>query len=919
MDAAAAARLLNLAEGDVQRALNMHYDGLAVRGVSSPVVMGNRSSAKPTAGSKRKSGVTSVSAAKKADSGRRHSTGQADKQVSITAFLRGAAEASAGSNEKDAVLEDGNGKAPQDNTRGGQAPEPAATDAPQPRGDGCGGGGISDAIPLLTPAQPEESVSQGGAAAAASNRAATPGAAVDEPARAPDSMTMDPGRYRPEAHACWAAGQPTPYLHLARTFAAVSSTTKRIATRDAFVNCFHAIFWLAPEDMLPAVYLACGKLAPDHEGVELSVGELTVSRAVMEATGTSRDRMREIYRKLGDLGDVAQSCRRNQVTLSKPAPLTVRGVYAALRKIAAEKGSGSGARRQAVVLRLLRSAREEETRFVVRTLVQNLRVGANWRSILGALGRAAALFHSASSGASGTISKADLESAETAAVEAFHVCPCLDVLVPALVKAPPAALEQVCTLRPGVPIKPMLAKIAEGIGEALRLGHAAGGGGGPSAVLAEYKYDGQRAQIHLDNHRKVFIFSRNGENMTGAFPDVVDFILEAATGGAETLIIDAEIVAVDRQDGNRLRAFQELSTRARGDVNSADVKVHVAVFVFDLLLLDGESMLKRPLRERRERLADALPILSSERVELARSMEIAASAPLKRQPGEERGEGPPPATDEAEAPSATSEAEAKLQEFLLASFAAGAEGLMVKQLDTGGYQPSKRSESWLKVKKDYCENLRDSLDLVPIGAWHGNGRKAGWLSPFLLAAWDPEAEEFQSVCRVMSGFSDQFYIDATERLGKLNRIDAPKPYYVTGERCSVWFEPTEVWEIRGADLTISPVHKAARGRLHAERGVSMRFPRFIRIRDDKGPMDASGPDVIEDLYNRQTRKVAPTGRGSALPVARTESMAGEGDSGRAADAAAGRPSMGVLQDEDASDGDDGSQAEAEDWAGENRS
>lgn len=84
-------------------------------------------------------------------------------------------------------------------------------------------------------------------------------------------------------------------------------------------------------------------------------------------------------------------------------------------------------------------------------------------------------------------------------------------------------------------------------------------------------------------------------------------------------------------------------------------------------------------------------------------------------------------------------------------------------------------------------------------------------------------------------------------------------------------------------------------------------------------MDASGPDVIEELYNRQTRKVAPTGRGSALPVARTEGMAGEDDSGRAADVAAGRPSMGVLQDEDASDGDDGSQAEAEDWAGENRS
>lgn len=118
---------------------------------------------------------------------------------------------------------------------------------------------------------------------------------------------------------------------------------------------------------------------------------------------------------------------------------------------------------------------------------------------------------------------------------------------------------------------------------------------------------------------------------------------------------------------------------------------------------------------------------------------------------------------------------------------------------------------------------------VPIGAWYGNGRKAGWYSPFLLACWDPEAEEFQSVCRVMSGFSDAFYTASKERFSSKHLLSGPKPYYNTGESPDVWFEAVEVWEIRGADITLSPVHKSAVGKLHGSRGCSLRFPRFIQV------------------------------------------------------------------------------------------
>jgi DNA ligase-1 len=101
-----------------------------------------------------------------------------------------------------------------------------------------------------------------------------------------------------------------------------------------------------------------------------------------------------------------------------------------------------------------------------------------------------------------------------------------------------------------------------------------------------------------------------------------------------------------------------------------------------------------------------------------------------------------------------------------------------------GYEPSRRSDSWVKLKRDYCEGLADSLDVVPIGAWRGQGRKVSWFSPFLLAVWDPQREQLQSICRCMSGFTDAFYAAATERLGA-TAIPGPKPYYNTGGRTHV--------------------------------------------------------------------------------------------------------------------------------------
>lgn len=198
----------------------------------------------------------------------------------------------------------------------------------------------------------------------------------------------------------------------------------------------------------------------------------------------------------------------------------------------------------------------------------------------------------------------------------------------------------------------------------------------------------------------------------------------------------------------------------------------------------------------------------------------------------------------------------KINSFLEDAFQSSCEGIMVKSLDVdAGYCASKRADSWLKVKRDYLDGVGDSLDLVPIGAWYGNGRKAGWYSPFLMACYNPDTEEFESACRVMSGFSDSFYVEMKD-LFSADKILSKKPlYYRTNEAPDMWFSPELVWEIRGADLTVSPAHKAAVGLVHPSRGISMRFPRFVRCLSDRRPEDCSTSTDIAEMFHSQTRKM----------------------------------------------------------------
>nr|XP_032524173.1 DNA ligase 1 [Danaus plexippus plexippus] len=266
---------------------------------------------------------------------------------------------------------------------------------------------------------------------------------------------------------------------------------------------------------------------------------------------------------------------------------------------------------------------------------------------------------------------------------------------------------------------------------------------------------------------------------------------------------------------------QVLSTRKRKDASEDQIKVQVCVFVFDLLYLNGEALVREDLEKRRE-------LLRQHFNEVEGEWQFAVSRDC---------------TDEEE-----------VAQFLQESVKASCEGLMVKALrgENARYDIARRSHNWLKLKKDYLEGVGDSVDAVVIGAYHGRGKRTGVYGGFLLACYDPAHEQYQSLCKIGTGFSDEDLRTLSDTLAE-HVVDGPRSYYLFDSSHSpdVWFSPSCVWEVRCADLSLSPAHRAALGLVHDSKGISLRFPRFIRVRDDKSAELATSAEQIAELYLRQ--------------------------------------------------------------------
>ncbi|EON61384.1 hypothetical protein W97_00598 [Coniosporium apollinis CBS 100218] len=671
-------------------------------------------------------------------------------------------------------------------------------------------------------------------------------------AREKVQLTLKAGEKDP--YPDWKDGDPVPYAALCTTFSKIEMTTKRL---EILAHCslfLRQVLRLTPNDLLPTVQLMINKLAADYAGIELGIGESLIMKAIGEATGRSLNIIKADQNEIGDLGLVAAKSRSTQPTMFKPKPLTVRGVHEGLMAIATtSEGAGAQGRKIAGIKKLLSAADAHlagkgskgvditkdkggpsEMKYIVRALEGKMRLGLADKTVLVALAQAM-VFHEASQKGDKIPSTEQLAKGETILKSVYSELPSYEVVVPAMLEHGITNLRESCKLQPGVPLKPMLAKPTKSITEVLDRFEG-------KNFTCEYKYDGERAQIHFVAHDAAQeyatavsaagksekgianIFSRNSEDLSKKYPDILQKLPTWVKDGTKSFVLDCETVAWDVVQ-KKVLPFQQLMTRKRKDVKAEDITVKVCVFAFDLLFLNGEALVNQPFRERREKLHVAFQPIEGE----------FAFA----QYGD------------------TSDLDA-IQTLLDDSVKASCEGLMVKMLDgpSSHYEPSRRSQNWLKVKKDYLSGVGDSLDLVVLGAYYGRGKRTSVYGAFLLACYNPATQVYETVCNIGTGFSEAVLEEFHAQLKELV-IERPKPFYAHAAgnnfQPDVWFEARYVWEVKTADLTLSPRYKAAADQLSNSggKGISLRFPRFIKVRDDKRPEQATTSRMIAEMYQKQ--------------------------------------------------------------------
>jgi len=509
---------------------------------------------------------------------------------------------------------------------------------------------------------------------------------------------------------------------------------------------------LSEEELPVFVRFVMGRIFPDWNSRKLGIGPNILYDAVRSVAGVRKTAVVDRLNKTGDIGRTVEELLlvKTQTSLSY-TELDLLDVYYKLVSISSREGEASQREKMRTAMQLLGDARPLEGRYLARIMLEELRIGVGEGSVREAIAKAF--------------------NVDSALVE--HAMQALNDMgeVARLAKIGPDALKDV-RITPFHPVRMMLAQqgaIADMIKE-------------HGQIAAEFKYDGSRFQFHKKGNW-ARLYSRRLEDVTAALPDVIGQLMSATE---HDVILDGEVIAI--RDGKPM-PFQSVlrRIRRRHDVAEAQEAIEMVPNVFDILYLDGETLIDLPFSERRKKLEGAVTRFI--------------------------------------APQVISGEQAEIEQTYDAALAAGHEGIMIK-VPTSPYTPGQRGKNWIKIKPEV-----DTLDLAVIGAEWGEGKRAHVFGSFLVACQDQG--RLVPLSRVATGFSDEQLAEVYEML---------KESVIRTEGKEVTFEPSLVFEVGYAELQASQNY---------EGGFALRFPRFIRIRDDKDLADIETIEGIRARYQRQ--------------------------------------------------------------------
>lgn len=378
---------------------------------------------------------------------------------------------------------------------------------------------------------------------------------------------------------------------------------------------------------------------------------------------------------------------------------------------------------------------------------------------------------------------------------AYNICPDVGEIASIIAHKGLNGLEKI-EIRVGRPIKMMLAQRIDTLDELQKKM--------PGKVAVEGKYDGERVQAHCGKKGKIILFSRRLDTITDQFPDLVEHLKKHLK--AKEYVIEGEILAIDQK--GRPLPFQILMKRRRKyEVEQYAKNIPIQLKIFELLYVDGKALLHEPYEKRLDELKKIL----------------------------KEGEGVMPAdriiTDDLR----------KIETFFHTMLDHGYEGIMVKSL-SGEYQAGTRGWNWIKWKKEYAKELSDTFDLAVIGAYHGRGKRSGTYGALLCAAYNKEKDTFETACKLGTGLTDEMLEELPRKFEKYKVGKKPVRADVSREmEPDIWFEPKIVVEVLAAEITKSPYHTL---------GLALRFPRFIRFREDKKAEQATTTKEIKEMERK---------------------------------------------------------------------